>query len=52
MGTPAMTTRGFGAAEFEKLAHLIDQVWRGHSSGVSQKVDDLARRFPVPDTFF
>ncbi|XP_023226624.1 uncharacterized protein LOC111627286 [Centruroides sculpturatus] len=26
LGTPAMTTRGFGRTEFEKLAQLIDQI--------------------------
>ncbi|MGH8725555.1 MAG: serine hydroxymethyltransferase, partial [Burkholderiales bacterium] len=52
IGTPAMTTRGFGAAEAEKLAHLVadvleDPIGDGTSRRVGAEVRKLCERFPV-----
>ena len=57
LGSPAATTRGFGAAEFELVANLISQVLEGLAEspngnkaveeGVRQKVRELCRRFPI-----
>jgi glycine hydroxymethyltransferase len=62
LGTPAGTTRGFGAAEFREIGRLIVEVVDGlanknHEDGdpeaearVRAKVGDLCRRFPIyPD---
>lgn len=54
IGTPAMTTRGLGEAEFEYIAQLIDQVI--HKPGddevhskVANEVEALCERFPLYD---
>src|SRR5579883_1714408 len=58
LGSPAGTTRGFGAAEFRLVGELIDEVLDGlaaSNSGdnagteatVRAKVAELCRRFPV-----
>ncbi len=52
IGSPAMTTRGFGAAEAEQVAHLIADVFEGRGDGeklaaVKDKVAVLCRKFPV-----
>jgi glycine hydroxymethyltransferase len=52
IGTPAMTTRGFGAAEAQKLAHLIADVLEDPSGDatcrrVGAEVKALCGRFPV-----
>jgi glycine hydroxymethyltransferase len=58
LGTPAGTTRGFGAAEFRKVGELIADVVDGLApdSGeadpaviarVREQVSDLTRRFPI-----
>jgi len=58
LGSPAGTTRGFGAAEFRLVGELIDEVLdglaasnSGDNSGteaaVRAKVAELCRRFPV-----
>jgi len=57
LGTPAGTTRGFGAAEFRQIGEMIVEVLDGlvanrdDNSRVEQavavKVADLCRRFPV-----
>ena len=52
LGTPAMTTRGFGAAETRQTAHLIaDVLDRPHDeaqlAAVRAKVATLTRDFPV-----
>jgi glycine hydroxymethyltransferase len=52
IGTPAMTTRGFGEAEAEKLAHLIADVLEDPSGDatsrrVAGEVKALCERFPV-----
>jgi glycine hydroxymethyltransferase len=52
IGTPAMTTRGFGPAEAEQLAHLIADVLQDPSGeATAQRVQDevkaLCERFPV-----
>ena len=53
MGTPAVTSRGFGPAEIEQTAALIMRVITniGNSdvlAQVRQEVSDICRRFPVP----
>jgi glycine hydroxymethyltransferase len=52
VGSPAMTTRGFGVEESRATAHLIaDLLDRPEDAGVvaevRRKVADLTRRFPV-----
>jgi glycine hydroxymethyltransferase len=52
IGTPAMTTRGFGAAEAEKLAHLIadvleDPAGEATAQRVRGELKALCERFPV-----
>ncbi len=54
IGTPAMTTRGFGEAEFEWVVELMDRILsdmgnenvRGH---VKEEVRALCSRFPLYD---
>ncbi|MBI4877717.1 MAG: serine hydroxymethyltransferase [Acidobacteria bacterium] len=52
LGSPAVTTRGFGAGEMEEVARLIAEVLSAPSSeetlaGVRQKVAGLVERFPL-----
>jgi len=59
LGTPAGTTRGFGAAEFREIGKLIVDVVeslanRNHEDGdaeveasVQKRVSELCRRFPI-----
>ncbi len=52
VGTPAMTTRGFGEAQAEQLAHLIadvldDPSGEGTSRRVAGEISALCQRFPV-----
>ena len=57
VGTPAGTTRGFGAAEFKLVGELVAQVAQGLAKGgednsaveaeVKAQVLDLTRRFPI-----
>ena len=52
IGTPAMTTRGFGTAEADKLAHLIadvleDPTGEGTAGRVRRELKALCERFPV-----
>jgi glycine hydroxymethyltransferase len=52
IGSPAMTTRGFGAAEAEKVANLIADVLEAPAdetviARVRRDVEALCRRFPV-----
>ena len=52
IGSPAMTTRGFGATEAEKVAQLIADVMEAPAdeaslSKVKGEVEALCRRFPV-----
>jgi len=56
LGSPAMTTRGFGPAEFEQVADLIDRVLvaigteaeAATLADVKAKVVALTSRFPLP----
>jgi glycine hydroxymethyltransferase len=52
IGSPAMTTRGFGLAEAEQVANLVADVLEkpedeGNLSDVRARVHTLTRRFPV-----
>ncbi len=49
IGTPAMTTRGFGEAEFRKVVHLIDDTLRGKRDLAEIKVDvtNITKDFPL-----
>ena len=52
IGTPAMTTRGFGTQEAEKLAHLVADILERPSDEANLKrvgaeVKSLCERFPV-----
>ncbi len=52
IGSPAMTTRGFGLAEAEKVANLIADVLEASTDEsaigrVKREVEALCRRFPV-----
>ncbi|MCR9131842.1 MAG: serine hydroxymethyltransferase [bacterium] len=54
IGTPAMTTRGLGEAEFEYIAQLIDQVIQKPEDDavhkkVANEVEALCERFPLYD---
>ena len=49
LGTPALTTRGFGAAEMSLVAALIDRALGGDDpDAVRADVSALARRHPMP----
>ena len=53
LGTPAVTTRGFGPDEMRSIAQLIAKVLANLGDEqaymeVRQAVDDITRRFPVP----
>ena len=52
LGTPAMTTRGFGEEQARQTAHLIADVLdkptdEAHLAAVRDKVAVLTREFPV-----
>jgi glycine hydroxymethyltransferase len=58
LGTPAGTTRGFGAAEFKQVGALITEVLDGLAANgedsnakveasVRKRVKDLTARFPI-----
>ncbi len=54
IGSPAMTTRGFGEEEFKHVAELIDQVLQNpeDDSVIEQtknEVEDMCDRFPLYD---
>lgn len=54
IGSPAMTTRGLGEAEFEQIAVLIDKVLQKpedeeNHKKVEQEVRDLCDKFPLYD---
>jgi glycine hydroxymethyltransferase len=54
LGTPAMTTRGFGPDEFQTVARLIDRVLQspedeGVRRSIRADVEDLCERFPLYD---
>lgn len=54
IGSPAMTTRGFGAEAFKQVAHLIDEVLQDPDdesviSNVKEDVQELCRQFPLYD---
>jgi glycine hydroxymethyltransferase len=52
LGSPAMTTRGFGEAEAARVGHLIADVLdaprdAAHLERVRAQVGELTARFPV-----
>jgi len=54
IGTPAMTTRGFGPDEFETVVTMIDRVLASGdpddaATAVRAEVRELCRRFPLYD---
>ncbi len=54
IGTPAMTSRGFGEDEFEKVAEMIDRVLQSPDDEdvkqqVAEEVNDLCDQFPLYD---
>ncbi|HLR26875.1 MAG TPA: serine hydroxymethyltransferase, partial [Fodinibius sp.] len=54
VGSPAMTSRGFGEDEFKKVAELIDRVLQKPEeesvlSGVRSEVIELCEDFPLYD---
>ncbi|HEX8983243.1 MAG TPA: serine hydroxymethyltransferase, partial [Ktedonobacterales bacterium] len=56
LGTPAITTRGFGVAEMRELADLIHEAISGREDEAAaahtrERVIALATRFPLPGTF-
>jgi glycine hydroxymethyltransferase len=53
LGTPAITSRGMGKTEVEKIASLAIKVINNINdssinAGVKQEVSEICRRFPVP----
>ena len=49
LGTPALTTRGFGEPEMDRVAELIDRALGGEDPQVvREEVRDFAGRFPLP----
>ncbi|MBN1863125.1 MAG: serine hydroxymethyltransferase [Dehalococcoidales bacterium] len=53
LGTPAVTTRGFGEAEMKRIAALVFRVLTGMDDSnlrgkVRREVSELCRRFPLP----
>lgn len=55
IGTPAVTTRGFGVEEMEKIADIINITLRhddqAHRNEAIHLVHDLVTRFPLYDQF-
>jgi glycine hydroxymethyltransferase len=52
LGSPAVTTRGFGETEMREVAHLIAEVLRNIAdesvlAGVRRRVEALTERFPL-----
>ena len=53
VGTPAVTTRGFGPVEMERVGTLIVRALRGRDDSslmaeLAREVHDICARFPVP----
>lgn len=56
IGTPAITTRGFGVEECRNLAKIMVLAMKNPENveqnvELRQKVVDLCRSFPIPKTF-
>jgi len=49
IGTPALATRGFGAAEFTEVAEIIATALKGNADvdALRARVDTLAADFPL-----
>jgi glycine hydroxymethyltransferase len=53
VGSPAVTTRGFGPAEMERVGRLIVRALSGRDdpslmAGLARDVRDICSRFPAP----
>ncbi len=52
IGTPQVTTRGFGLEEMDQLADIISHVIQGpkefEPDSLAQRVEELARAYPLP----
>jgi glycine hydroxymethyltransferase len=53
LGTPAVTSRGFGPAEMKRIAAWMDETLRhvedrAHLEGIAKQVTALCQGFPVP----
>ena len=53
LGTPAVTTRGFGVEEMKRIALLVFQILshlgdKGVEKQVHEEVKEMCRRFPIP----
>jgi glycine hydroxymethyltransferase len=56
LGTPAITTRGFGEAEAARVAELMLEALKSKDdaqtlSAVREEVRSLAKKFPIPESF-
>ena len=56
LGTPAITTRGFGEKESREVAEIIVEVLKNHeNSEVLEKAKkdilELTKNFPIPEKF-
>jgi glycine hydroxymethyltransferase len=49
LGTPAVTTRGMKENEMKQVADFINQIINTKSEETRKQVEDLCRKFPVPD---
>ncbi|MFT9258942.1 MAG: serine hydroxymethyltransferase [Acetobacter sp.] len=60
LGSPAVTARGFGVAEFREIARFVDEVLSAHNTADAQSVENrvraevsaLCQRFPIYDVAY
>lgn len=56
IGTPSVTTRGFGEEECEKVAKIMISALKNPENtkmhkDLSQEIQKLCKNFPLPETF-